>query len=66
LNAETSDEPLEEEEEWLSGAVKVRFAERHNLEVSFGDFRGGKICVGGVCFVEPGFSGAKLRLLSTF
>jgi hypothetical protein len=66
FNAEKSDEPLEDEGEWLSGSVKVRFAERHNLEFNFGDFRGGKICVGGVCFVEPGFSGAKLRLLSTF
>ena len=66
FNAETSDEPLEEEGEWLSGSVKVRFAERHTLEVGYGDYRGGKMCVGGVCFEEPGFSGAKLRLLSTF
>jgi hypothetical protein len=54
------------ETEWLLGELIWEVSQNHNLTVRVGSEKGGIVCSGGVCRLEPNFDGVKLTLLSRF
>jgi hypothetical protein len=53
-------------EVWLIVEVKKLFPNDLEIGVSLGSERGGKKCSGGVCYFEPEFEGARVRLTKFF
>jgi len=63
---ETTTEEGLDREFWLFGEVGLAIRQGLDAWVGFGTERGGKKCSGGVCFTEPEFTGARVRLLMSF
>ncbi len=59
---ETSNDKTEERSVWMMTEVKKRLADDLEVSVSVGNERGGLKCSGGVCYQEPEFEGARLKL----
>ncbi len=56
---ENTTDPLESQTNWLSGYCKVDWG-NYNLELSWGAKRKHLQCIGGICYYEPSFKGAKI------
>ena len=54
------------EDVWVAVEVKKLLPDDLEIGVSVGSERGGKKCSGGVCYDEPEFEGARLRLTKFF
>jgi len=63
---EGTDDESEDRSVWAMFEVKSLLADDLELGVSVGSERGGLKCSGGVCRVEPEFSGARVRLTTYF
>ena len=63
---EATDDESEDRSVWAMFEVKSLLADDLELGVSLGSERGGLKCSGGVCRVEPEFSGARVRLTTYF
>ena len=51
---------------WLILSLDLALAENHNLTVSIGSRRAGKVCSGGICTDRPALDGGEIKLLSRF
>jgi len=51
---------------WFIAALDLALGERHNLTLSVGSRRAGKVCSGGVCTDRPALDGWEIKLLSQF
>lgn len=63
---ETSNDTTEERSIWMMTEVKKLLANDFEVSVSVGSERGGLKCSGGVCYQEPEFEGARIRLSAFF
>jgi hypothetical protein len=52
--------------DWLIGTLDLSLGENHNLSLSVGSRRKGKVCAGGVCVDKPALDGFEIKLLSRF
>ena len=59
---ETSNDETEERSVWMMTEVKKLLTEDLEVSISVGSERGGLKCSGGVCYQEPEFEGARLKL----
>ncbi|MFQ6002790.1 MAG: DUF6029 family protein, partial [Candidatus Zixiibacteriota bacterium] len=51
---------------WFITALDLALGEKHNLTLSVGSRRAGKVCSGGVCTDRPALDGWEIKLLSQF
>ncbi len=51
---------------WLIATLDLTLGDNHNLSLSFGSRRKGKVCAGGVCVDKPALDGFEMKLLSRF
>jgi hypothetical protein len=51
---------------WFIVTLDAALTERHNLSLSAGTRRAGKVCSGGVCTDRPALDGFEIKLLSQF
>lgn len=51
---------------WLIGTLDLNLGENHNLSLSVGSRREGKVCAGGVCVDKPALDGWEIKILSRF
>ncbi|KPL01183.1 MAG: hypothetical protein AMJ91_01105 [candidate division Zixibacteria bacterium SM23_73_3] len=51
---------------WLIATLDLAMGENHNLSLSVGSRREGKVCAGGVCVDKPALDGFEIKLLSRF
>jgi len=51
---------------WFITSLDLALGERHNLTLSIGSRRAGKVCSGGVCTDRPALDGGEIKLLSRF
>jgi hypothetical protein len=51
---------------WFITTLDLALSEKHNLSLSFGSRRAGKVCSGGVCTQRPALDGGEIKLLSQF
>ncbi len=51
---------------WFITSLDLVLGERHNLTLSVGSRRAGKVCSGGVCTDRPALDGWEIKLLSQF
>ncbi|KPK77050.1 MAG: hypothetical protein AMJ89_03120 [candidate division Zixibacteria bacterium SM23_73] len=51
---------------WFVTTLGLSLGEKHNLSLSIGSRRAGKVCSGGVCTARPALDGWELKLLSQF
>ncbi len=51
---------------WFIVELRKTLAQDLDVSLSGGTQRGGKICTGGICYVEPEFEGARLRFTKYF
>jgi hypothetical protein len=51
---------------WFITTLDLVLGERHNLSLSIGSRRAGKVCSGGVCTDRPALDGWEIKLLSRF
>ena len=51
---------------WFIASLDVVLGESHNLTLSVGSRRAGKVCSGGVCTDRPALDGWEIKLLSQF
>lgn len=63
---ERSNDESEERESWFLVEFKKQLSDDLEIALSAGTERGGKKCTGGVCYFEPEFEGARLRLTTFF
>jgi hypothetical protein len=49
---------------WFIASLDLALGERHNLTLSVGSRRAGKVCSGGVCTDRPALDGWEIKLLS--
>lgn len=54
------------EKDWLIATLDLTLGENHNLSLSVGSRRKGKVCAGGVCVEKPALNGFEIKLLSRF
>jgi len=52
--------------DWLIATLDLSLGENHNLSLSVGSRRKGKVCAGGVCVEKPALDGFEIKLLSRF
>lgn len=52
--------------DWLIATLDLSLGENHNLSLSVGSRRKGKVCAGGVCVDKPALDGFEIKLLSRF
>ena len=52
--------------DWLIGTLDMALGDNHNLSLSVGSRREGKVCAGGVCVDKPALNGWEIKLLSRF
>jgi len=62
----THDVGPDEPDVWLMVDWKQLLADDLEVTLSVGTQRGGKKCTGGVCYIEPEFEGARMRLTKYF
>ncbi len=55
-----------ERDTWFIVELRKTLAQDLDVSLSGGTQRGGKICTGGICYVEPEFEGARLRFTKYF
>ncbi|OGC81460.1 MAG: hypothetical protein A2W07_01495 [candidate division Zixibacteria bacterium RBG_16_43_9] len=63
LNSEQS---LSGKKNWLIPSLDLALGEKHNLTMSVGSRRAGKVCSGGICTDRPALDGGEIKLLSRF
>lgn len=63
---ERSNDRSEERDSWFLVEFKKQLSDDLEIALSAGTERGGKKCTGGVCYFEPEFEGARLRLNTFF
>jgi hypothetical protein len=63
---ETTTDEFAAKDVWLMVEVKKLLPDDLEIGVSVGSERGGKKCSGGVCYFEPEFEGARVRLTKFF
>jgi len=51
---------------WFITTLDLTLGEKHNLTLSIGSRRAGKVCAGGVCTDRPALDGWEIKLLSQF
>jgi len=51
---------------WFIGTLDLAMGDNHNLTLSIGSRRKGKVCAGGVCVDKPALDGFEIKLLSRF
>ncbi len=51
---------------WFTATLDLVLGEKHNLSLSIGSRRAGKVCSGGVCTERPALDGWEIKLLSQF
>jgi hypothetical protein len=51
---------------WFITSLDLALGEKHNLSLSIGSRRAGKVCSGGVCTDRPALDGGEIKLLSRF
>ena len=51
---------------WFILTLDAALTERHNLSLSLGTRRAGKVCSGGICADRPALDGFEIKLLSQF
>ena len=51
---------------WFIVTLDATLSEHHNLSLSLGTRRAGKVCSGGVCTQRPALDGGEIKLLSQF
>jgi len=51
---------------WFISTLDLALGENHNLSLSVGSRRKGKVCAGGVCVDKPALDGFEIKLLSRF
>jgi len=51
---------------WFIVTLDLLMGEKHNLSLSIGSRRAGKVCSGGVCTDRPALDGGEIKLLSQF
>jgi hypothetical protein len=51
---------------WFITTLDLAIGEKHNLSLSIGSRRAGKVCSGGVCTDRPALDGGEIKLLSRF
>jgi len=51
---------------WFLATLDLTVGEKHNLSLSVGSRRAGKVCSGGVCTERPALDGWEMKLLSQF
>ena len=51
---------------WLILSLDLALGEKHNLTMSVGSRRAGKVCSGGICTDRPALDGGEIKLLSRF
>lgn len=51
---------------WFITTLDWALGERHNLSLSLGSRRAGKVCAGGICTDRPALDGGEIKLLSRF
>jgi hypothetical protein len=51
---------------WFITTLDLALGEKHNLSLSIGSRRAGKVCSGGVCTDRPALDGGEIKLLSQF
>jgi len=51
---------------WLILSLDLALGENHNLTLSLGSRRAGKVCSGGICTDRPALDGGEIKLLSRF
>jgi len=51
---------------WLIATLDWALGENHNLTLSMGSRRAGKVCAGGICTDRPALDGGEIKLLSRF
>jgi hypothetical protein len=51
---------------WFIGTLDCALGETHNLSLSIGSRRAGKVCSGGICTDRPALDGGEIKLLSRF
>jgi len=59
-------ETWEGRRDWLIATLDLSLGENHNLSLSVGSRRKGKVCAGGVCVEKPALDGFEIKLLSRF
>ncbi len=52
--------------DWFIGTLDMALGDNHNLSLSVGSRRKGKVCAGGVCVDKPALDGWEVKLLSRF
>ena len=52
--------------DWLIATLDLTLSENHNVSLSVGSRRKGKVCAGGVCVDKPALNGFEIKLLSRF
>jgi hypothetical protein len=52
--------------DWFIATLDLSLGENHNLSLSVGSRRKGKVCAGGVCVDKPALDGFEIKLLSRF
>ncbi|UCB52462.1 MAG: hypothetical protein JSV10_10875 [Candidatus Zixiibacteriota bacterium] len=52
--------------DWLIATLDLTLGENHNVSLSVGSRRKGKVCAGGVCVDKPALNGFEIKLLSRF
>lgn len=62
---ENTTDPLASQTNWLSGYCKIDWG-NYNLELSYGAKQKHLQCIGGICYYEPSFKGAKVVLTLRF
>lgn len=60
------DQNLPDKNTFLSGQVSLQISQNHEMIAFFGSRQKGKVCVGGVCRLEPEFEGIEVKLFSRF
>ncbi|MFH1502194.1 MAG: DUF6029 family protein [Candidatus Eisenbacteria bacterium] len=66
LNLEATTDETQERDVWTMVEVRALLPEDVEASFSMGTERGGKKCSGGVCYYEPEFEGARIRLAKYF
>ncbi len=58
--------PWSGKKNWLILSLDLALGDKHNLTMSIGSRRAGKVCSGGVCTDRPALDGGEIKLLSRF
>ena len=65
LSAERTSQDLEKKN-WFYISFDLTFLERHNLTLTYGTRRAGKVCASGMCIERPPLEGLEIKVLSQF